>query len=75
MTPLLQAIGLVLTIVVSSGMLYAANLFATNKPQPQASVTRGFRQFVAVRGPNSGLSQSKLATLFKKFVQWQQTRQ
>ena len=54
---------------------YAEQWLAENKPQPPVASNQTFKQFLAAQGPNSGFSQPELEVLFKKFVQWQQTRQ
>ena len=54
---------------------YAEQWLAKNKPQPPVATNQTFKQFLAAQGPNSGFSQPDLEVLFKKCVQWQQTRQ
>lgn len=54
---------------------YAEQWLAKNKPKPPVDTKQEFKRFVAAQGPNSGFSQPELEKLFKKFVQWQQTRQ
>lgn len=54
---------------------HAEQWLKKNRPQTTANLRQDFKKFVAAQGSRGSLSQAELESLFKQFMQWQQSRQ
>lgn len=54
---------------------YAEEWLAKNRPAASADMRHDFKKFVGAPGVRADISQPQLESLFREFVQWQQTQQ